>query len=64
MVIKAVNENRVEIGYKNTKQMKSDGVTKTLGEAELLVSEMRCCISQTESTGGRRIFANESYIFD
>jgi hypothetical protein len=36
LVIEAVKENCVEIGYKNTKEMKADGLTKTLGGAEFI----------------------------
>jgi hypothetical protein len=36
LVIEAVKENCVEIAYKNTKDMKVDGLTKTLGGAEFI----------------------------
>jgi hypothetical protein len=36
LVIEAVKEKHMEIGYKNTKEMKADGLTKTLGGAEFI----------------------------
>jgi hypothetical protein len=36
LVIEAVKEDRIEIKYKNTKEMKADGLTKALGGAEFV----------------------------
>jgi hypothetical protein len=36
LVIEAVKEDRIEIRYKNAKEMKADGLTKALGGAEFV----------------------------
>ena len=46
------------IGYKHTKEMKVDGLTKTLGGAEFISFRVDV-LHLTESTGGHIIMANE-----
>jgi hypothetical protein len=40
LVIQAVKEDRIEIRYKNTKEMKADGLTKALGGVEFTDSRV------------------------